>query len=146
MAPPLNLSLRPSYYLATALVLAHTAAATAVAAVDFPPWLAIGLWCAIGASCVSTVYRFALLKSAHSIIGIELREGADAVFAERSGHSGKARVLGSTFVAPYLTVLNLKEEEAGGARHALILPDSLDAEEFRRLRVRLRWQRPAEVH
>jgi toxin CptA len=54
--------------------------------------------------------------------------------------------LGSSFVAPYLTVLELKPLGAGGlwqrfrTRSVVILPDGIDAEEFRQLRVLLRWK------
>jgi toxin CptA len=48
-------------------------------------------------------------------------------------------ISGDSFVTPYLTVLNLKPEGARFAHALVILPDSLEAESFRRLRVRLKW-------
>jgi toxin CptA len=67
-------------------------------------------------------------------------------------------ILGSSFVAPYLTVLELRplEPSAGSSgtgirewwrkrwkhrpRSVVILPDAIDAEAFRQLRVLLRWK------
>jgi toxin CptA len=48
--------------------------------------------------------------------------------------------LGTTYVTPYLTVLNLRGHGERGARHVTLLPDSLHAEDFRKLRVWLRWK------
>jgi len=46
----------------------------------------------------------------------------------------------STFVAPYMIVLCLKMERAHRYRTIVILPDSIDADSFRRLRVWLKWK------
>jgi toxin CptA len=40
---------------------------------------------------------------------------------------------------PWLTVLNLKLPGKRLVRHVILLPDALDENEFRRLRVWLRW-------
>lgn len=145
MAPPLSLSPRPSYHLATIFALAHALAGAVVASVDFPLPVTIGSWFIIAANCGFVVYRFALLKSARSIVGFELREGNEVTFVERGGRAYKGRVLGSSFVAPYLTVLNLEAGNGQVVRHALILPDSLGPDEFRQLRIRLRWEHSATV-
>ena len=52
-----------------------------------------------------------------------------------------AQVLGTTYVAPWLTVLNLRANGATLARHVLVVPDNADRESFRQLRVVLRWRR-----
>ncbi len=55
-------------------------------------------------------------------------------------------LLGSSFVAPYLTVLELKPLSTRKlwqrfrTRCVVILPDGIDVEEFRQLRVLLRWK------
>ena len=49
-------------------------------------------------------------------------------------------VLGSSFVSPLLTVLSLRMLGAGGSRSLVVTPDALGADEFRRLRVWLRWR------
>ena len=55
-------------------------------------------------------------------------------------------LLGSSFVEPYLTVLELKPLEPlkswrrFSSRSVVILPDGIDAEGFRQLRVLLRWK------
>ena len=46
----------------------------------------------------------------------------------------------SKAMAPYLVVLNLKLPNKFLGSSVVILPDSIDGEEFRRLRVLLRWK------
>lgn len=46
----------------------------------------------------------------------------------------------ATFVAPYMTVLCLKTDRTFRRRTVAILPDSIDGEVFRQLRVWLRWK------
>jgi len=61
-------------------------------------------------------------------------------FQTKDGRRHEAALLGTSFVAPYLTVLNLKPTDSRAARHAVILPDNVDAECFRKLRVLLKWR------
>jgi toxin CptA len=59
-----------------------------------------------------------------------------------AGEEQDAELLMSSFVHPYLTVVNLKvfgKPWYCRYRSFVILPDNLDAETFRRLRIRLRW-------
>ncbi len=58
----------------------------------------------------------------------------------RRGDRVECDVLGSTYVQSFLTVLNLKSIPDGARMHAMILRDSIGAEEFRNLRVWLRWR------
>jgi len=44
-----------------------------------------------------------------------------------------------SLVTPFITVLNVLPQGARLARSVVILPDSLDAESFRQLRVWLKW-------
>jgi len=60
---------------------------------------------------------------------------------ERGGRSHQVTVLSSSFVAPYLTVLNLQEIESGRRFSAVLLADNTQSESFRQLRVWLRWGR-----
>jgi hypothetical protein len=41
-----------------------------------------------------------------------------------------------------LTVINLREAEHKLAQHVIIVPHNIDPEDFRKLRVILRWSRP----
>ncbi|HEU4707981.1 MAG TPA: protein YgfX, partial [Methylophilaceae bacterium] len=51
----------------------------------------------------------------------------------------KVQVLPESFVAPYLTILNLRVLGRIRRRHLLLTPGGVDMEAFRQLRVWLRW-------
>lgn len=135
----LKISLKSSRRLALLLCLAHAAAAGAVLVIDVPIWLKILLVLLIGASCVAYSYGTALLRSGGAVVGLEIKDDDALSFQTRRGEWREGRLLGSTFVSPYLTILNIGTEGRFFARHVVIMPDGIDAEDFRRLRVRLRW-------
>lgn len=76
----------------------------------------------------------------HSLIALRLDADCRCEFQTRSGAFHEADLLGSSFVAPYLAVLNLKPAEGRLVKHLVILSDAVDAEDFRRLRVWLKWR------
>ena len=137
----LKVALRPSRQLALLLGLAHAAAAGACLVAPTPVWLKVILVLAVGGSCGRALYGPALLRSPESIVALEISEGGALSFQRRRGDWEEGTLLDSSFVAPYLTVLNLKSEGSRFAHHVVIMPDSVAADEFRRLRVWLRWHK-----
>lgn len=92
---------------------------------------------------ISLIYYLkqdALLTANNAVVALALSDEMQCALTTRSGESIACSILGSTFVAPYLTVLNLKPAENFFTRSVVILPDSMDVEEFRQLRVWLRWK------
>lgn len=135
----LRVSLRPSRRLALFMIAAH-ACALGISLTLRLPWWAIGLLAtAIVASAVIHV-RAALLKTVSSIVALEFADDCACKLETRRGELRDAAVLGSSFVAPYLTIINLRIEGRRFVRHAVLLPDSLDPNAFRELRVLLRWK------
>ncbi len=55
-----------------------------------------------------------------------------------TGDTINARLMGSSFVNPWLIVLNFKPEQGGRMLPAVVMPDSVDSTTFRRLSVKLR--------
>ena len=51
-----------------------------------------------------------------------------------------ARLQAGSFVTPQLTVLRYRHKDRFFSSHVVILADAVDAEDFRRLRVHLRWR------
>ncbi|MBI1988389.1 MAG: hypothetical protein HYS65_01405 [Betaproteobacteria bacterium] len=136
-----RISLRPSRILAATLVLAHGAAVAMVVLAGTAPWLEAIAIAALVASLVFNVRQSALLRTADAVIGLEI--ASDDKFSIQTQRGGwiECEVLGSTYVISFLTILNLKRTDSGRITRAVILPDSLDAEDFRKLRVWLRWKR-----
>lgn len=94
----------------------------------------------LGLSLRFYLRRMALLRSPQSIVAIEIGEDGKFAFQTLDGRWHAARLRQSSFVSPWLTVLNLSPENARWMRNVVILPDSVQADEFRRLRVWLRWK------
>lgn len=91
-------------------------------------------------SLVFYLWRDYLFALPQAIIAFRLGADCKCAFQIRRGDWVEASLLGTSFVSPYLTVLNLKPEYGRFARHIVLLPDSLEKEEFRQLRVLLRWK------
>jgi toxin CptA len=136
----LRLHLKPSLYLAATLVAAHVGSALVLIPLGMPLWAKLTIAASIGASLAHTLWSRALLKSRASLVAVELRDIDGIAVQSRSGEWHEARLLGTSYVTPLLTVLNLKLEDRLFARHVVIVSDAAAAEDFRRLRVLLRWR------
>ena len=140
----LRIAIRPSLRLTLLLCLAHAVAVGACLAVDMPVGLKLLVVLLIGLSCGHALYGAALLRSRNAIVALEITEGGVLKFQTQSGEWRRGILLDSSFVAPYLTVLNLKTDGTRLARYVVVMTDSVDPEEYRRLRVWLRWRKTAE--
>ena len=136
----LRIGLRPSRLLAAILLLAYGAAITAVLMVDLPQWFKVVAIAVLFAQCVVVVRRRAFLLGADAATAIEVTSDHRMSVETRSSGWCEYDVLGSTYVTPYLTVLNLRRPGNRMAKHVALLPDSLNADDFRKLRVWLRWK------
>lgn len=130
--------LRPSLYLAALLAMAHGAALAALFPLALPAWTKAALSLVILFSLMYHMRRDALLTSGIAVMVLMLEQDK-AVLTLRDGGQLTGQVLGDSLVTPYLTVLNILPQGARLARSVVILPDSLDAESFRQLRVWLKW-------
>lgn len=137
----MHLKLKPSYRLAALLGAAHAVAAAALLALDARLDLRLVFVCAVVASFVAAVRRVALLATRDAIVALEWGDDGAVNFQTRDGvwHSG--RLLPTTFVTPCLTVVNLRTAARLRARHIVLMADTTGADEYRRLRVRLQWDR-----
>jgi toxin CptA len=131
---------KPSYRLATILSLAHLAAAGLL----WPLGLSLDIM-AIAAivlvfSLIYYLRQDALLSASDAVVFFELSDEMQCTLTARSGELMVCRILGNTFVASYLIILNLKPAGKFLMRSIVILPDGIDVEEFRQLRLWLRWK------
>jgi toxin CptA len=135
----LRVALIPSSSLAVVLAIAHAAAGATLVPLDLPIWTKAALAIAVAASFVHALLRHALLRSPRSLHAIELGEEHEAAVQTRDGNWHEAQVLGTTYVSPLLTVINLRVRGCMLARHMLIVSDNADPDLYRQLRVWLRW-------
>ena len=128
--PPLRIVLQPSRYLLALLIAVHGLAGVAL-------WLAVSQgWLRVlgGAGLAGSLFFYALRQSRYGGLAVD---ASGAWRIERDGVWQEAMLV-EAFVTPLLTVLRLRR--ADGRRVALtLLPDSLAREDFRRLRVILKW-------
>ena len=136
----LRIDLRPSRILAAILVIAHGAAIAAVALAGMPPWLQLIAIAALAANLMFEIRQTVLLRAPDAVVAIEIASDDALSIQTRRGDWIECEVLGSTYVIYFLAIVNLKEQGSGRVKRAVILPDSIDAEDFRKLRVWLRWK------
>ena len=136
----LRVTLSSSRGLAVALILAHGGISVVVWFVSVRWWLALGLSTTAAASLAINLVTHALRVAPWAVVALELRDDGLATVHYCTGAFVQGPLLGSTFVGRWLVVLNV--QLAGrGRRLALVVPwDGTSFDEFRRLRVWLRWR------
>jgi len=131
---PLSVSIRPSRRLLLIQLAAHVVAVGAVLAAALPSWLAAVLLLLIGAS-------LARLRAASPVATLVLRGDGRLETVGADGTATEAIVHPHTLVLSFLVVLLYRQEER--LRSLTLLGDSLAAEDFRQLRLWLRWRSTA---
>ncbi|MFZ1547389.1 MAG: protein YgfX [Candidatus Nitrotoga sp.] len=132
-------NLQPSIYFTIALVASHGVALAVVAPLALPLWARILLALLVIISLLYHVWHDAWLLALSSNKTL-LLDGDMVLLVARNGDQVTARVLADSLVTPLITILNVLPQGAHLARSIIILPDSLDTESFRQLRVWLRWE------
>jgi toxin CptA len=135
-----SVHLKPSVQLTVILSVAHFLVVFLLWPLTLPMSVKLLGVALLVTSLVYYLRHYALLKSPESIVAFELSEAMQCMLNTRSGKHIPCVILGSTFVAPYLVVLNLRPENKWLDCSVVIFPDSMDGEEFRQLRVLLRWK------
>ncbi len=107
--------------------------------VDIPFWIKAVAAAGLAGYWLIFIGRQSLLLTADSVVAIEIGSDNKLSVQTNRGEWDECEVLGSTYVTSYLTILNLRQSDRG-TRRIVILPDSINAEDFRKLRVWLRWK------
>lgn len=137
------IELLPSRRLAWLLGAAHLGALLLLATLPVAWWAAAVAAVLLVMSAVLTISRHALRRGELAATALEFtdREQLKVRTGDGAWHGG--RLLGTSTVGPGLAVLNIRLDERG-TRHVVIIGDGVEADDFRRLRVWLRWgPRPA---
>lgn len=139
MVFPLTMAYRPSRYLQTLWFLVFAASASALAATHWSwPWKLL----ALAALMLAGVASFRQLRLRLRVAG-SLRLHTDGTLQlgrrpEELAQAERYRPLPGPTVHPWLTVLRWRDAE-GRQQSLLVLPDSMPEDDFRRLRIWLRW-------
>ena len=130
----------PSVRLAVALCAGHLAAAGVVWLLPLPALVKGAISLAVAVSLVYFLARDAALHAAKAIVELELKDDGGIAFRTREGRWVDSELAASSYVSPGLTIVVLKPRGRGRARRVILLPDSVDARDFRRLRMWMRWK------
>jgi toxin CptA len=122
-------------WLVFAAALASLAVIAATPGLDGARILA-ATWVACGA--LEAVHSRALLRGQRGVRALRVRGNAIEI-EDGLGRWRKGAIRAGSFVAPWLTIVRWRPEGARFDRTIAILPGMAGAEEFRRLRVELKW-------
>ena len=140
-APPLLfLPLKPSRQLAAAILSIHILAATGIGLAPLPVWLMAVTWAALGASAWTLAHGHALLRQPSSLMRLQSRADGSLEGLTRDGEWLAFSLLPCSTLFPVFAVLCLKPLGGGRTRSVTIFPDALSLDDWRTLRVWLRWQ------
>ncbi len=134
-----RLSLGSSRRLIATLCVVHGAGLAIAWTAALPVWSQSGLSLLLAANLIHAVAMHGRRSMAGSVI--ELNWGGEPGrldYKTRAGQVETGTILHSTFVAPYLTVINVKSPGSRWPCHVVIFPDACRNNDFRKLRVWLR--------
>ncbi|MGB5062377.1 MAG: protein YgfX [Candidatus Competibacter sp.] len=134
----MNIEPRPSRILLVCGGVFHGLAGIATIVASVPLWVKAGLLTGIGLSLAWTGYRYGWRRGGGFITRVELLDGR---WRLETGDGARylARLTGG-YAHPGIVVLNFRLE-SGWRRSLVLLPDAVDSETLRRLRVWLRTRR-----
>lgn len=132
---PLHLDLRRSPRLVLLICMCHGGAAALAAVLPVPAWTVGALAAAVLVSATAAVARHALQLHPRAVRAVISRDAGEWLLVDCDGLCRRASLSSDSYVHPWITILNF----TGGRRcTVLVLPDRVDREAYRRLRVRLR--------
>ena len=137
-AVPFRVALKRSFLLAAALLFIHGGALVWLFAFALPMWVKLLVAIAIITSLLLQLRCHLLQKGGRAVMGL-LWDGGDEWQLQRvQGEVSNAHLLGSSFVSPWLIVLNFKIETSRRMLPVIIMTDAIDSTSFRRLTSKLR--------
>ncbi len=135
----IELILRPSRRIVYGLAALHVASAVLVSQLQLSGWSTAGLMAAIAAHGWWFVHRVGTLQAARSVTGISLDRDLRCRLRFRDGDVAHGEVDDTTMVTGSLVVIAVRSPGRWNRRRVVIASDMVVADDFRRLRVALRW-------
>lgn len=132
--------LKPSQQLLSILVVAHGLAL----AIVFLMMLSLSVKMAAAVLILLSAYYYVRREvwrvAPDAIIALHLDAARTATITMANGSCWEGSILNTSFVSAKLTIVNVRLSAKRGVRHVIVLSDTLAAEDFRHLRVLLRWR------
>jgi len=137
-AIPFRGALKGSLLLAIALIFIHGGALFWLFSFVLPLWVKFVVAPVIIGSALQQLRCHLLQKGKRAVTGLEWDGGDEWQLQMAQGQSISARLLGSSFVSPWLIVLNFKTATSRRLLPVIIMADTIDSTSFRRLTSKLR--------
>jgi toxin CptA len=134
----LRIDFLPSRIAGVVTLLAVVATAALVAWLPMEPWLRAVAVIVLGAYGITLVRAWAWRSTQGAVVAIALDANRNIAVVTRDGHRFEGQVQEDSYVGSVLTTIVWRGAGARRSRTIAILPDMLDAEDFRKLRVLLR--------
>lgn len=134
----LPISLRPSRNLICLLVFIHLGAILCVCLSAAPIWLKLPALFITGFSFLLTIKRYGLLQHPSAIVALWTAATGEWYLRAQNGKVYSAHLQGSTLLTRSLVIMNFKRIDKWFGQTVILLPDTLEATTFRRLRAYLR--------
>jgi len=145
MPPSVHVVLAPSRLAGAGIGVLAAATIALTLALPLPPWLQVLLVAAIATWAGGAFHVAALHRGRHAVTEIRVAPDLTLVACMGDGHLAAGYVRAATFVGAWMTTIVWRPDGRRVSRTIVVLPDMLPAEDFRRLRVMLRYARSAEV-
>lgn len=133
------MELRSSHHLALILGGVHFGVSALMVVLPVALWLQ---WCGAAlllASAVFTIMHYALRRGRGAVTALHFDDRTQLRARTGDGVWHAGCILGTSTVGATLAVLNIQFDDRRQPVHVVISGDSMTAEDFRRLRVWLRW-------
>lgn len=131
---PLHLKPRRSRLLA-GFILATHGGAIVLLLVSLPLWAGLLLSAGVVASLVTTLNRHVLMRGPNAFVELNWDSAGNWSLLDRDGKTHRAHLLRSSYLYVNLVILNFEVNRRN--RSIILLPDAIDRDTLRRLRVRL---------
>jgi len=136
-AAPLRLELGPSRTLAAWLLLVHGAPLCLLLLLPLNAWLNLATVSAAGSSLLDAWRRQVRRNHPDAVRSLLWKDAGQCQLTLQSGQRQSVRLAAQAFILPWMVVLHFNTPRRR-LRYLLVLPDMLDEDVFRRLRVYLK--------
>lgn len=133
-----NFSFSPSRQLELCILFGHSVAIAALFFVPIPQVAFYSLLVVLLWSAVYLVLRDARLTLADAGVAIRLEDERIVLF-NREGNELVGKLQQSSVIMPQMVILNIALANHYWGKSVVLMPDSMDVESFRQLRVALKW-------
>lgn len=136
----LKISLGPSKLLAGLLIIAHGTGWISTWVIPLSLAFKGILLLPFLFSLIYFLWRDAWRRLPYSIIALEINADCSCRHLDYRGRWHEAVIVSDVLVNPWLTVFSLRMKNGRCLRHIVVLPDAVEPEAFRQLRVWLKWK------